>query len=203
MKFDLYISMDVEADGPVPGEHAFSMLSLGACVAGLFTDKGFVRLDPEVNVFYREMQPISERFVPEALVVAEQGLAMKRDRLRTHGTPPDVVMAEFADWVGKMAAMHSARPVAVGWPVAWDFGTWVFWYLTRFTDAAPFSHGMTRDIRDTYCTKARLPIRTVGKQSLPPFLRSQRRHTHNALDDAIEQADTFANIMEWEGPQHD
>jgi hypothetical protein len=30
-------------------------------------------------------------------------------------------------------------------------------------------------------------------------LRSLHGHTHHALDDAIEQAEIFANIFEWEG----
>ena len=31
-------------------------------------------------------------------------------------------------------------------------------------------------------------------------LLSARPHTHNALDDAQEQAELFANLFEWEGP---
>jgi hypothetical protein len=34
---------------------------------------------------------------------------------------------------------------------------------------------------------------------MPPELRSGRPHTHNALDDALEQAELFANIWAWPG----
>jgi hypothetical protein len=34
---------------------------------------------------------------------------------------------------------------------------------------------------------------------MPRELLSRRRHTHNALDDAIEQAELFANLWEWAG----
>jgi hypothetical protein len=36
---------------------------------------------------------------------------------------------------------------------------------------------------------------------MPPQLLSSRRHTHNALDDAIEQAELFANLFRWAGPE--
>jgi hypothetical protein len=32
---------------------------------------------------------------------------------------------------------------------------------------------------------------------MPAELLSRRPHTHNALDDAIEQADLFQNLMAW------
>jgi hypothetical protein len=34
---------------------------------------------------------------------------------------------------------------------------------------------------------------------MPVALRSQRIHSHHALDDAIEQAEIFANVFEWQG----
>jgi hypothetical protein len=34
---------------------------------------------------------------------------------------------------------------------------------------------------------------------MPRHLHSAREHTHNALDDAIEQADLFASLMRWDG----
>ena len=38
------------------------------------------------------------------------------------------------------------------------------------------------------------------KGTMPRELLSRRRHTHHALDDAVEQAELFANLMEWQGP---
>jgi hypothetical protein len=32
-----------------------------------------------------------------------------------------------------------------------------------------------------------------------PGLRPNGLHTHNALEDAIEQAEVFANLFEWDG----
>ena len=33
--------------------------------------------------------------------------------------------------------------------------------------------------------------------TMPRYLLSRRRHTHHALDDAIEQAELFANVFTW------
>lgn len=51
---EIYISVDIEASGPIPGE--FSMLSLGACIVG---DTG--------NTFYAELKPINDNFIKRAV----------------------------------------------------------------------------------------------------------------------------------------
>lgn len=62
-----WITTDIEADGPIPGD--YSMVSFGAVVV----EPGLER------TFYGELRPISEKFVPEALAVSgftrEQTLA--------------------------------------------------------------------------------------------------------------------------------
>ena len=68
---EVYISVDTEAAGPVPG--LYSMLALGACVVGR----------PARGVL-RELRPITDAFVPEALRVG--GLSM--ERLRRGGARP-------------------------------------------------------------------------------------------------------------------
>jgi hypothetical protein len=44
-----------------------------------------------------------------------------------------------------------------------------------------------------------LPVSASGRSHLLPLLRSRRVHSHNALDDAIEQAEIFVKLFEWEG----
>lgn len=194
---DLYISIDIEADGPIPGPTGwgYSMLSLGACVAGSMNDAEFTRVDPSSDAFYAELRPISDDVVPQALAVCEPALSMTRAELREKGTEPWVAMREFVSWVQSMEAKYGGRAVAIGWPSSWDFGTWVFWYLIRFVGESPFSHGQHRDIRDVLAAKQGLPVRGMSKRTIPRKLLPKRRHTHNARDDAIEQAELFANVM--------
>ncbi|MFF5301381.1 exonuclease [Streptomyces sp. NPDC013161] len=190
VKPSLYISVDIEADGPIPGP--YSMLSLGAAVAGTQDADGFAAADPEKLTFYRELRPISEEFVPEALAVS----GLDRDRLRREGAEPAAALAEFGGWVREVAP--GAQPVMCGYPASYDW-MFLYWYLIRFTGASPFGHSGCLDMKTLYAAKARLPLRAVAKGTMPRELLSRRRHTHHALDDAIEQAELFANLMAWHG----
>jgi hypothetical protein len=194
---DLYISLDIEADGPIPGPTGwgYSMLSLGACVAGLMRADGFRPLDPSAETFYVELKPISDDVVPAALAVCESSLSMPRAELASRGADPTQAMRQFVEWVQAAERKHNGRAVAVGWPSSWDFGTWVFWYLTRFAGESPFSHGQHRDIRDVLAARQNIPVRGLTKRAIPQHLKPRRRHTHHALQDAIEQAELFANVM--------
>jgi len=65
--FDVYFSVDIETDGPIPGR--YSMLSFGIAVAGSLRDGSFQRAEQAPSTFYRELRPISDDFDPETLVV--------------------------------------------------------------------------------------------------------------------------------------
>lgn len=188
----LYISVDIEADGPIPGP--YSMLSIGAAVAGRQDAGGYTAADPEARTFYRELRPISDAFVPEALAVS----GLDRDRLAVEGGEPAAVMYEFAAWVREAGRKNGAQPVMCGYPASYDW-TFLYWYLMRFTGASPFGHSGCMDMKTLYAAKARLPLRAVAKGMMPRELLSRRRHTHHALDDAIEQAELFSNLMAWPG----
>ncbi|MEU9987436.1 exonuclease domain-containing protein [Streptomyces sp. NPDC048045] len=185
------ISVDIEADGPIPGP--YSMLSLGAAVAGTQDADGFTAADPEQQTFYRELRPISDEFVPEALAVS----GLDRDRLRTGGAEPAAALTDFTAWVREVSA--GAQPVMCGYPASYDW-TFLYWYLIRFTGESPFGHSGCLDLKTLYATKAGLPLRAVAKGTMPRHLLSGRRHTHHALDDAVEQAELLANLMAWPGP---
>ncbi|NWF26563.1 exonuclease [Streptomyces sp. PKU-EA00015] len=190
-KPSLYISVDVEADGPIPGP--YSMISFGAAVAGRQDADGYAPADPEARTFYRELPPISDDFVPEALAVS----GLDRGRLLREGGEPEAAMAQFAAWVREAAREAGAQPVMCGYPASYDW-TFLYWYLIRFTGGSPFGHSGCLDMKTLYATKARLPLRAVAKGTMPPALLSARRHTHHALDDAVEQAELFSNLMLWE-----
>ncbi|MFJ3336381.1 3'-5' exoribonuclease domain-containing protein [Streptomyces sp. NPDC086766] len=187
----LCISVDIEADGPIPGP--YSMLSLGAAVAGTQDAEGFTAADPTRHTFYRELRPISTEFVPEALAVS----GLDRERLGREGAEPVAALTEFTDWVREVSA--GAQPVMCGYPAAFDW-MFLYWYLIRFTGASPFGHSGCLDMKTLYAVKAGLPLRAVAKGTMPRHLLSRRRHTHHALDDAVEQAELLANLMAWPGP---
>lgn len=76
-----YVMVDIEADGPIPGD--FSMACIGA-----------VLVRPDLSeTFYGRLQPISERWDPEALAVS--GFS-RNDTLGFDD--PVAVMTRFAAW---------------------------------------------------------------------------------------------------------
>lgn len=188
---DVYFSADVETDGPIPGP--FSMLSFGLVFAGTFDGKTFSRPGDYTQSFYRELRPISKEFQIDALKVN----GLDRDRLLREGTTPTVAMTEAARWV--TALSRAGRPILVAYPLSFDW-SFLYWYFIKFSkDASPFNHSQCFDIKTAFAVKARIPVASAGRRRLMPGLRPNGVHTHNALDDAIEQAQVFANLFEWDG----
>lgn len=166
------------------------MLSFGFAVAGRFDGLTFTALDAEAATFYRELKPVSDDFDPAALQVT----GLDRDRLISAGAPPELAMREAAAWVDAQAEDH--RPVLVGYPVVFD---WMFlhWYFVRFFGQSPFGFSGALDMKTMYQQKARVSLDEAGRNDRD--LCGGRSHTHNALDDAVEQAEIFARLFEWPG----
>lgn len=187
---DIYISADIEADGPIPGP--YSMLSFGLAVAGTFDGTTFEPRDPSELTFYRELKPISEYFEKGALQVS----GLDRDALATSGGEPSEAMQDAARWVREQAG--NFRPVLVGYPVVFDW-LFLYWYFVRFVGESPFGFGSALDIKTIYQQKARVTFDRAGRAQLPPEFSTGRPHTHNALEDAIEQAEIFNRLFVWRG----
>lgn len=188
---DIYFSADVETDGPIPGP--FSMLSFAMVYAGRFDGERFERPATYERSFYRELRPIADNFDLEALKVN----GLDRERLCREGRSPADVMTEASDWITELA--DGARPVLVAYPVSFDW-TWLYWYFIQFSrSGSPFNHSSCYDIKTAFAVKAHLPVAEAGRSRLLATLKSGRSHSHHALDDAIEQAEIFANVFEWSG----
>jgi ribonuclease T len=173
---DAFVSVDVEAAGPNPSD--YSLLSIGACMA----------FEP-TQIFYVELQPVTDAFTPEALAVG--GLDMVR--LRSHGTPPEQAMRQFRDWV-KQHTPAGKKPVFVGLNAPFD---WMFVadYLHRFLGENPFGH-KALDIKALFmgATGSRWDETRFGDIAAHYGLE-QRSLTHNALEDALVQAALFRSVI--------
>src|SRR2546421_7406682 len=99
---EVYISVDIEAAGPIPGK--YSMLALGACEVG--------RTDEQ---FYIEIRPINELFVPEAMNVMGRPLS----DFEKSGVDATEAMQKFLDWIGEIT--HERTPVFVGFNATFDW----------------------------------------------------------------------------------
>ena len=184
---DVYFSADVETDGPIPGP--YSMLSLALVFAGTYDGATFVRPSAYDQYMYKELKPISDQFQPEALAVN----GLDRARLIMTGEEPADAMTTVASWIRRIAGV--GNPVLVAYPLGFDW-TWLYWYFVRFSaNGSPFEYSRGFDIKTAVAVKTGRTLSSSSRAKLPDFIRSHRLHTHHALDDAIEQAEIFANVF--------
>lgn len=173
-KEEIYISVDIEASGPIPGE--YSMLSIGACVVSN-TKKNF----------YVELKPLSEKYVQQALEVSKFSLS----DLKLKGTEPAQAMRTFADWINQVAV--EKKPVFVGFNATFDW-SFVNYYFHKFFGKNPFGiSGL--DIKAYYMGMKKCSWSDTIKKKVRADFPSKTQHTHNALDDAIEQAEIFEGCL--------
>ena len=168
------------------------MLSFGLSLVGVYDGKTLHRSPPDDDsTFYRELKPISERFEVEALDVN----GLDREALLETGEDPAVAMTEAAEWVQRLSDGY--RPILIAYPVAFDW-SFLYWYFAQFSEVpSPFGHSSCLDIRTLYQAIAGTVFDDSGKASMPAFVQAEHPHTHNALDDAIEQGELFANLFEF------
>ncbi|MEM7152117.1 MAG: 3'-5' exoribonuclease [Myxococcota bacterium] len=187
---DVYFSADVETDGPIPGP--YSMLSFALVVAGSFDGTQFRRPPSHEDSFYAELKPISTQFEPEALAVN----GLDRQALLEAGADPAAAMERAHRWISERCG--SGRPVLVAYPLSFDW-SWLYWYFVRFAGSSPFKHSRCFDVKTAVAIKRGIPIASAGRKGLPAALQSSRPNTHHAVDDAIAQAEIFANVFEYGG----
>ncbi|MBX9718761.1 MAG: hypothetical protein K2X36_07960 [Microbacteriaceae bacterium] len=171
-----YISVDIEAAGPSPS--AYAMLSVGACVVDA--------PDSEPG-FYVELQPDREGVLESAMSVG--GFTL--DGLRASGTAPAVAMQQFADWIDAVTpAGH--RPVMVGFNAVFD---WMFVadYFHRYRGRNPFGHSAL-DIKAFYLGVTGSSWAGTSMNFVAERYGLSITLTHNALDDARDQAALFRAV---------
>jgi hypothetical protein len=177
---EIYISTDIESDGPIPGPNSM-LSSFGS--AAFRADKTLVATftanlttlpdaqgDPRTMDWWKTQ--------PEAW-----------EACRTDPRPPDEVMPEYVAWLKQLPG----RPVFVGYPAGFDF-LFVYWYLIRFTGESPFSHSAL-DIKSYAMAVLGTDYRASVKRNMPKQWFDDLPHNHVALDDAIGQGALFCNML--------
>jgi hypothetical protein len=191
---ELYICVDVEPDGHVPGTS--SMVSLGACAAAIRDDGGTIEaLDPEADghTFYAVLKPISDRYIEKALRVTR----FTRDELERDGRPPEEALPEFAAWIDALAAEHDALPVLAAYPLGfvWSFTQY---YLHEYAGRSPFGQSAHLDLKSAYAALADSAVRDAIKRRMPSALLGPKdSKTHHALDDAKGHVDLLLGLLRW------
>jgi hypothetical protein len=176
---EIYVSTDVESDGPIPGPN--SMLSFASAAyradktllatfeANLTTLPG-AKGDPKTMEWWRGQ--------PEAWAAC-----------RVNPRDPAGVMPEYVAWLKALPG----KPVFVAYPAAYDF-LFVYWYLMHFAGESPFSHSAL-DIKSYAMAVLGTEYRESTKRNMPSDWFDDLPHTHVALDDALGQGALFCNML--------
>lgn len=201
---ETYISIDVEATGPVPG--LFHMLELGACA--ILPEKPRMQCVETFGVSLRldhgdyhpgdmcaELDCTRAGWDPDTW----NWWHGDADRLATLCTIEEDAISShdamhfFRDWISKYE-----KPVIVGYPSAYDFA-WLNYYWWKHVGVKPpFSHS-SLDIKTLAMTVSGVKYRETSKRSLshryPDIWSGIPEHTHRADADAKEQAWIFLGLM--------
>ena len=173
---EFYVSVDVETAGPNPAD--YSLLSIGACA-----------VDDPGQTFYVELQPVNQKAAPQALAISR----LSMEHLAAHGAEPPEAMARLEAWLQETAP-QGAIPICVAFNAAFD---WMFIcdYFHRYLGRNPFGHSAI-DIKSYYMGQAGVAWAETAMNYLAPVYLQGRRLTHNALEDAQEQAILFRKLLE-------
>ena len=172
---ELYVSVDVETSGPIPGK--YSLLSIGACLVA----------EPAMSI-YLELQPDSTKHDPESLAVS--GLSL--DKLTREGLAPQEAMRRLDQWL-KSSCPTGQKVVFVGLnaPFDWSF---VNYYFHKYLGTNPF--GFTAiDMKAYFMGAAGCSWKETKSSQMTAALKPRSAPNHNALDDARFQAELFALML--------
>jgi hypothetical protein len=176
---EVFVSTDVEADGPIPGPH--SMLSFGS--AAFLKDKTMV------GTFSANLLTLpGSNGHPDTMRWWKRNPAAW-DACRVDPRDPAEAMPRYVAWLKSLPG----SPVFVAYPAAYDF-MFVYWYVMRFAGESPFSHSAL-DIKTYAMALMGSAYRASVKKNMPREWFGEQPHTHVALDDAIGQGELFCNML--------
>ena len=160
-----YIMVDIESDGPIPGD--YSMVCFGAVVV----EEGLERW------FYGQLRPISEKWIPEALAVSgfsrEETLAFPE---------PEPVMRDFDSW---LAQISKDRPMFISDNNGFDW-QFINWYFHHFIGKNPLGFSST-NLGSLY--------KGMVKDTSLNFKHLRRtKHTHHPVDDVKGNAEALLTM---------
>lgn len=187
MKQEIYVSMDMEATGPIPGP--YSMLSLG-CAAF------FPGSRTPVSTFEVNLQELDGAgWHPDTLEWWK-----KFPEALAHSTADPLPPAEAMQRLEAWTATLPGKPVMVVYPT-WDY-MWINWYLMRFLGRTPYGLAAL-DIKSMAFTRVQPPrkgpnpsFHGTSKKNMPSrWFEGDVPHTHKAIEDAIGQGILFVNIL--------
>lgn len=162
-----YIMVDVEADGPIPGD--YSMIAFAA-----------VKVEHGLNhTFSATLRPISEQWIPEALLTCGYS---REETLQFD--EPQTVMTAFRDW---LAAIETDRLIFISDNNGFDW-QFINWYFHHFLGENPFGHS-SQNLGSLY--------KGLMKDVFVNFKHLRHApHTHNPMDDVTGNAEALLSMRD-------
>jgi hypothetical protein len=162
-----YFMVDVESDGPIPGD--YSMICLGV-----------VLVEPSLSkTFYGRLRPISDNWIPEDLGIS----GFSREETFSFDDPARVIV-QFGEWI---AGNSKGRPFFISDNNGFDW-QFVNWYFHHFTESNPFGHSLS-NLGSLY--------KGLVKDTFVNFKHlRQTRHTHDPLEDALGNAEALLTMKQ-------
>lgn len=180
-----FISIDIEASGPIPG--VYDMLSLGA-VRVVKAEGGYI---PQADELYVELAPAFGGVDPGAMKVNKLDL----ERLRAEGLGHRETATRLRDWA-LQGATRADPPVFVGYCATFD---WAFVndLFIRTDVENPFGY-KALDIRALAMGILKVPWLNLNQETILPLLNLNPLSedvAHNALADARHQANMLCRLL--------
>ncbi|MCG7394233.1 3'-5' exonuclease [Microvirga sp. ACRRW] len=171
---EVFISVDVETSGPIPGE--YSLLTIGACL-----------VEDDQQAFACRLKPINRNFVPEAMETT--GLSLSE--LECDGLPPEDAMNRFRVWIQDVSGSDSISVfVGLNAPFDWSF---INYYFHKHLGENPF--GFTAlDLKALYMGATGCGWYDTRSSQMDRTLKPRQSANHDALQDARYQAELFRLI---------
>lgn len=203
LKPQLYVSVDIESDGPIPGPH--SMLSFGASAFMVTPKESGIGVPPgnvvsvnsigavsELGTFTRNLEllpgSVPDPSTSEFWAKNQNAYAATRTNLQA----PETAMPEFKTWLQQWGY----KPTFVGYPVTFDF-MFVHWYMIKFAGEDPFGFQGLDMKTMTWVLQGCTSFHGVAKRTFPRhWFKGTHGHNHVALDDAVEQGVIFRNMLD-------
>lgn len=159
------IMIDIESDGPIPGD--YSMVCFGAVLVDEKLDK----------TFYGQLKPINANWVPEALAVS----GFTREECQGFNDPKQE-MERFNIWLSENSR---SKPIFYSDNNGFDW-QFINWYFHHFTGNNPFGYSST-NIGSLYKG-------LVGDMFKNFKHLRKTSHTHNPVDDAMGNAEALLHM---------
>src|SRR5688572_16083264 len=159
--------VDVESDGPIPGD--YSMVSFAAVV-----------VEPDLkSTYYGKLKPISEQWNPEALAVS----GLSREQTLAFDDAKEV-MENFKTW---LAQASKGKPIFISDNNGFDW-QFINWYFHHFLGENPFGFS-SQNLGSLY--------KGLVKDTFKTFKHLRRtKHTHHPVDDAKGNAEALLSMRE-------